>query len=98
MPRGVTKHVRDMIDGVYDPQQSRQELAAAQQQAQYEVMSEKGAARELKRLEKQMLDYARNLEFEKAAQVRDQLAVLKERFFGANGNANVVPFVADRAA
>ncbi len=98
VPRGVSKQVKEMIDGVYDPQQSRQELKAAQQQAQYGVMSEKSAARELKRLEKQMLDYARNLEFEKAAQIRDQLAILKEQFFGANGNANVVPFVADRAA
>ncbi len=98
VPRGVSKQVREMIDGVFDPQQSRQELVAAQQQAQYEVMSEKSATREIKRLEKQMLDYARNLEFEKAAQVRDQLAGLKERFFGANGNANVVPFVANRAA
>ncbi len=98
VPRGVSKQVKEMIDGVFDPQQSKQELVAAQQQAQYEVMSEKSAAREIKRLEKQMLDCARNLEFEKAAQVRDQLAVLKEQIFGANGNANVVPFVADRAA
>ena len=98
VPRGVSKQVKEMIDGVFDPQQSRQQLEAAQQQAQYGAMSEKGAARELKRLEKQMLDYARNLEFEKAAQIRDQLAILKEQFFGANGNANVVPFVADRAA
>jgi excinuclease ABC subunit B len=98
VPRGVSKQVKEMIDGVFDPQQSKQELKAAQQQAQYGVMSEKSAARELKRLEKQMLDYARNLEFEKAAQIRDQLAILKEQFFGANGNANVVPFVADRAA
>jgi excinuclease ABC subunit B len=98
VPRGVSKQVKEMIDGVFDPQQSKQELKAAQQQAQYGVMSEKSAARELKRLEKQMLDYARNLEFEKAAQIRDQLAILKEQFFGANGNANVVPFVANRAA
>ncbi len=54
--------------------------------------------REIKRLEKLMLESARNLEFEKAARLRDQLAVLKEQVFGANGNGNVVPFVADRAA
>ncbi|HQD83715.1 MAG TPA: helicase-related protein, partial [Quisquiliibacterium sp.] len=98
VPRGVQKQVREMIDGVFDPQQSRQELQAAQQQAKYEVMSEKNAAREIKRLEKLMLESARNLEFEKAAKLRDQLAVLKEQVFGANGNGNVVPFVSDRAA
>ena len=98
VPRGVSKQIREMIDGVFDPQQARQELKVAEQQAQYESMGEKGVAREIKRLEKQMLDHARNLEFEKAAQVRDQLALLKEQVFGANGQGNVLPFVADRAA
>ena len=98
VPRGVSKQIREMIDGVFDPNQARQELKVAEQQAQYESMGEKGVAREIKRLEKQMLDHARNLEFEKAAQVRDQLALLKEQVFGANGQGNVLPFVADRAA
>ncbi|MEK9776673.1 MAG: helicase-related protein, partial [Quisquiliibacterium sp.] len=98
VPRGVSKQVKEMIDGVFDPQQARQELKQAETQAQYEAMSEKNVPREIKRLEKQMLDYARNLEFEKAAQVRDQLALLKEQVFGANGQGNVLPFVADRAA
>ena len=38
-----------------------------------------------------------NLEFEKAAQVRDQLALLREQVFGASG-AKVVPLVNERAA
>jgi excinuclease ABC subunit B len=98
IPRGVIKQVRELIDGVYDPQQARQELKAAEQQLQYENMSEKSVAKEIKRLEKLMLDHAKNLEFEKAAQVRDQLSILKEQFFGSSGSTNVVPFVADRAA
>ena len=98
VPRGVSKQVREMIDGVYDPQQARQELKAAERESQYETMSEKGIAREIKRLERQMLDHAKNLEFEKAAQARDQLAVLKERFFGSDGGGNVVPLVAGIAA
>ena len=98
VPRGVSKQVRELIDGVYDPQQARQELRAAERQSQYEAMSEKGIAREIRRLEKQMLDHAKNLEFEKAAQVRDQLAALKERFFGSDGGGNVVPIVAGKAA
>jgi excinuclease ABC subunit B len=96
--RGVSKQVRELIDGVYDPQQARQELKAAEQQAGYGVMTEKGAAREIKRLEKLMLEHARNLEFEKAAQLRDQLAVLKEQFFGSDGATNVVAFVPGKAA
>ncbi len=98
VPRGVVKQVRELIDGVYDPSQEKKELKAAEERAQYETMSEKGAARELKRLEKLMLEHARNLEFEKAAQVRDQLTLLKEQVFGAGGTGNVVPFVAGRAA
>jgi len=82
-PIGVIKQVRDMIDGVYDPQQVQLELKAAQEHARYEAMSEKQLAREIKRLEKQMLEHARNLEFEKAAQARDQLGELKRNFFGA---------------
>ena len=56
------------------------------QRAQVEDMSEKEVAREIKRLEKQMLEHARNLEFEQAARLRDQLALLKERAFGAHGS------------
>jgi excinuclease ABC subunit B len=97
VPRGVVKQVREMIDGVYDPSQDKKELKAAEAMVEYESLGEKGAARELKRLEKLMLDHARNLEFEKAAQVRDQLARFKERLFGAVGG-NVVPFPADKAA
>jgi excinuclease ABC subunit B len=97
-PRGVVKQIKELIDGVYDPQQAKQELKAAEQQAMYENMSEKTVSKEIKRLEKLMLEHAKNLEFEKAAQVRDQLSTLKEQVFGSNGKTNVVPFVADRAA
>ena len=52
-------------------------------------MSEKDVAREIKRLEKLMLEHARNLEFEQAARVRDQLTRLKDQAFGAHGNDSV---------
>jgi excinuclease ABC subunit B len=83
-PRGVSKKVKDLIDGYYAPQEQKELLKAAEEQAKYEVMSEKQVAREIKRLEKQMLEHARNLEFERAAQVRDQLAALKRSVFGAD--------------
>jgi excinuclease ABC subunit B len=83
-PRGVVKRIKDIIDGVYNADEARAELKEAQQRAKFEDMSEKQLAKEIKRLEKQMTDYAKNLEFEKAAQTRDQLSVLRERVFGAN--------------
>ena len=82
-PKGIIKNVREMIDGVYNPQDIRDQLKAAQEQTRYEAMSEKQMAREIKLLEKQMIEAARNLEFEKAAQARDRLAELKRIFFGA---------------
>ncbi|MFZ6870890.1 excinuclease ABC subunit UvrB [Undibacterium sp. Di27W] len=89
-PVGIRKQIKDIIDGVYNPQEAKEELAVAQEQARYEVMSEKQISREIKRLEKLMLDHAKNLEFEKAAQVRDQLAHVKEQLFGAGGHDSVL--------
>ena len=81
-PKGVQKRIKDIIDGVYDIDEERKQLKAAQAQAKYEAMPEKDLERELKRIEKDMLDAARNLEFEKAAELRDRLYQLKEKLFG----------------
>ncbi|OMG54951.1 excinuclease ABC subunit B [Azonexus hydrophilus] len=83
VPRGVSKKIKDIIDGVYDAESAQTEQKAAQQRAVYEAMDEKTVAREIKRLEKQMLDCAKNLEFEKAAAARDELFRLREQVFGA---------------
>jgi excinuclease ABC subunit B len=83
-PRGVVKRIKDIIDGVYNADDARAELKEMQQRAKFEDMSERDLAKEIKRLEKQMMEHAKNLEFEKAAAARDQLAVLRERVFGAN--------------
>jgi excinuclease ABC subunit B len=56
-------------------------------------MSEKQVSKEIKRLEKLMMDHSKNLEFEKAAQVRDQLQLLKEQLFGASGSDNVTSLI-----
>jgi len=82
VPAGVSKRIKDIIDGVYED--VRESLKAAEEQARYEAMSEKQLGREIKRLEKQMLTHARNLEFEEAAQARDRLAELRKRAFGAD--------------
>ncbi|MGE0559318.1 MAG: excinuclease ABC subunit UvrB [Burkholderiales bacterium] len=80
-PVGVKKRIKDIIDGVYDHDVARQELKAAQNQARYDLMGDKEMTREIKRVEKEMLEAARNLEFEQAARLRDELQELKQRFF-----------------
>ncbi len=91
-PRSINKRIKDLIDGVYSEKAGREadRLAAeSAQRASVEDMSEKDVAREIKRLEKLMLEHARNLEFEKAAGIRDQLAHLKAQVFGAPGTDNI---------
>jgi excinuclease ABC subunit B len=90
-PRGVRKDVKELIDGVFDASARREEAAAAAVEAA--PIGEKQAAREIKRLEKLMFEHARNLEFEKAARVRDQLAALRGQVFGGPGADKVVPLV-----
>jgi len=80
-PIGVQKRIKDIIDGIYDRDSAREGLKAAQNQARYDLMGDKEMTREIKRVEKEMHDAARNLEFERAAQLRDELHVLKQRFF-----------------
>ena len=80
----IDRPVQARIDGVYNADEARAELKEMQQRAKFEDMSERDLAKEIKRLEKQMMEHAKNLEFEKAAAARDQLAILRERVFGAN--------------
>jgi excinuclease ABC subunit B len=89
-PRSIVKKVRDLIDGVYSEKGAKDDLKAANEAVAIEAMSEKDLGKRIKQLEKQMLDHARNLEFEKAARVRDQLALLREQAFGAPGTDNIV--------
>ncbi|MDB5991920.1 MAG: Excinuclease subunit [Herbaspirillum sp.] len=90
-PTGISKEIRDLIDGIYSPQEARAEQMVAEGQPDYEAMSDKQVSREIKRLEKQMHDYAKNLEFEKAANARDQLQKLKQQLFGATVADYIVP-------
>ncbi len=88
-PRGVVKQVRDLIDGVYSEKAGKEAQEREIQKAKIEDMSERDVAKEIKRLEKLMMEHARNLEFENAARVRDQLAVLREQAFGGAGHDRV---------
>jgi excinuclease ABC subunit B len=95
-PRTVVKRIKDLIDGVYS-EKSGQEAEKLERdsmrRAELESMSDKDIAREIKRLEKLMLEHAKDLDFEKAAQVRDQLAVMRQQAFGASGSDNMALLV-----
>jgi excinuclease ABC subunit B len=86
-PRGIVKRIKDLIDGVYSANGAKDDLKATQETMALEHLSEKDLGKRLKQLEKQMLDHAKNLEFEKAARVRDQLSQIREQFFGASTGA-----------
>jgi excinuclease ABC subunit B len=82
-PKGISKRIKDMIDGIYSADDAKTERKAAQQRAKYELMSEKELTAEIKRVDREMMAAARNLEFEKAAELRDRLKQLKDRLFVA---------------
>lgn len=85
-PRSVTKRIKDIIDGVYDAGSEDASVNVAEPRAEYGAMDEKALARTIRQLEKDMLDHARNLEFEKAAAARDRLFRLRQQAFGAEGH------------
>ena len=89
-PRTIVKQVRDLIDGVYSEKSSKAAQQQDMQRAWAEDISEKDLSKEIKKLEKQMLEHAKNLEFEQAARTRDQLAALRERVLGAAGRDALV--------
>jgi excinuclease ABC subunit B len=88
-PRGVVKGIRDLIDGVYSEKSDKESMRLELEQARVQDMSERDVAKEIKRLEKQMMEHARNLEFEQAAAVRDQLGRLRVMTFGASSTDKV---------
>ena len=96
-PKSINKKIKDLIDGVYSTKaglEMERLENEAMNRAKVEDMSEKDIGREIKRLEKLMMQHAKDLEFEKAARVRDQLHILKEQAFGAPGTDNIVSILA----
>jgi excinuclease ABC subunit B len=77
-PLGVQKRIKDIIEGMYEPETARELQKAAQEQAKYLAMSEKEVSKEITRLEREMLKAAKNLEFERATALRDELKKLRE--------------------
>ncbi|BAW80706.1 excinuclease ABC subunit B [Candidatus Nitrosoglobus terrae] len=84
IPYGVQKAVREMIDGIYTsaPNNVRLNDVIAEQVAEYASLSPKQLEKRLQQLEREMYQHAQNLEFEKAAQLRDKIINIKGQFFG----------------
>ncbi len=87
-PRSVSKRIKDLIDGVYDIDEKRVERKAAQERKKYDVLSEKQFETTIKRLEREMNEAAKNLEFEKAAELRDELKTMRNKFLLMAGREN----------
>lgn len=79
-PRSVTKKIKDILEGIYDYDEAHLHAAEAKQLVD---MSEKQLAKEIKRLEKGMLAAAKDLDFELAAKLRDELRALRNRVLGS---------------
>ena len=85
VPRTVSKRIKDIIDGVYDEaQDEKASVGGGKGAVDYAAMDEKSLAKAIKKLEKEMQEFARNLEFEKAAAARDELFKLRRTAFGAD--------------
>ena len=88
-PRGVEKKIRDIIDGVYakNSQAPGRSTARGSRKSAVETTPRNLTPEQVKKkivsLEKSMQRYARDLEFEQAAQVRDEISDLKQSYFGA---------------
>jgi excinuclease ABC subunit B len=86
-PKGISKRIKDMIDGVYDPDEARETKKAAEEEARYDALSEKQLDQRIRKVEKEMLEAARNLEFERAASLRDELKHLRDRLMAVGGES-----------
>ena len=84
-PKGISKRIKDMIDGVYDADEAKDAKKAAEEEAKYDTLSEKQLDQRIKKIEKEMLEAAKNLEFERAASLRDELKTLRDRLMAVGG-------------
>ena len=87
VPRGVKKEIRDIIDGVYRGPDVAKPTSRRVEETDFGALDEKSLSARLKELEARMMDFARNLDFEKAAQVREEIKHLREQAFGASAEA-----------
>lgn len=87
-PKGVKKEIRDIIDGVYRGEDVKvmPESKLIDVTKDPSILEEKNLSKRLKQLEAQMMEHAKNLDFEKAAKLREELTALRAQAFGASPN------------
>ena len=95
-PRSIIKEVRDIMDGARDSA-SRRGRRAAEPRQEYRQLTPEQLARRISRLEKDMFEHARNLEFEEAARLRDELQALRRVELGLPATADPLSWPADAA-
>jgi excinuclease ABC subunit B len=84
-PKGISKRIKDMIEGAYDADEAREARAAEQEETKFDSLSEKQLDQRIRKLEKEMLEAAKNLEFERAANLRDELKTVRDRLMAVGG-------------
>src|SRR5438105_14662297 len=84
-PKGISKRIKDMIEGVYDPDEAKETRKAAEAEAKYDTLRQKQLDQRILRIEKEMLEAAKNLEFERAASLRDELKAARDRMMVVGG-------------
>ncbi|CDZ76119.1 Excinuclease ABC subunit B [Legionella massiliensis] len=75
-PKGIKKSITDIMEGAYS---TRRKSKVAEPKASYQLLSTEQLTKQIKILEKQMYEHAKNMEFELAAKVRDEFLALKEQ-------------------
>ncbi len=81
-PTTIIKRISDVMEGAYASSAKKGKYGkVAESKEEYHVNNPHDAAKLIKKLEKQMLTHAQNLEFEQAAALRDDIHRLKEEGF-----------------
>jgi len=83
-PASIVKKIKDIIESAEDTDEFKRQQSVRKENRKYEDMSEPQMIKEINKLDKAMHKAAKNLEFEEAAKIRDQMKYLKEQVYGAN--------------
>ncbi len=83
IPKSVQKSVADILEGAVVPGKkkgAKKTQKVAEPKASYDIdMTPEAMTAQITRLEDRMMEHARNLEFEKAADVRDEITILRDK-------------------
>ncbi len=83
-PAGVRKKIKDIIEKEMDTESFKINQSERKKYRKYEDLTEPKLIKEISKLEKSMQKFSKNLEFEKAAEIRDEIKFLKVKVYGPN--------------